>query len=75
MHATDDALALRTGADHVLPVVTVTTPDIVSWWADEADKDEKRVAEAIHCIERRARFQPAPGHPLAAWWGQAREIP
>ncbi len=71
--ATDDAVALAMAAEHEPPIATVTTPDVVSWWADAAEADDARVAEVIARIEDRARFRPAACHPLSGWWRAAGE--
>lgn len=66
--ATDDVLALTTAASGEPVVETVTTPDVVSWWADAVAADEQRVAVTIRCIEARARYRPPVAHALAPWW-------
>lgn len=70
--ATDDGLALAAAADGQPTVHTVTTPDIISWWADAVGADVRRVAHAIASIETGARYRPPASHPLAAWWTRAR---
>ncbi len=72
--ATDDALALRLAAEQDPPIQTVTTPDIISWWADTADAGDERVAAVIAHIEARARFTPSSSHALAAWWQTASRL-
>jgi hypothetical protein len=69
--ATDDGLALNIAADGDPVVETVTTPDIVSWWADAVDADAPRIASVLKRIETRARYRPPNSHPLALWWAQA----
>ncbi len=69
--ATDDALALSTAAEHDPLVETVTTPDVVSWWADAADASDARIAEVLGLIETRAHFRPSTRHPLSEWWNEA----
>lgn len=69
--ATDDGLALNIAAEGDPVVETVTTPDIVSWWADAAGADDARIASVIRRIETRARYRPASSHPFAPWWARA----
>lgn len=73
--ATDDGLALRLAAEHNPVIETVTTPDIVSWWADAAAADAETIALVIARIETRARFRPSDAHPLSSWWRAARRQP
>lgn len=72
--ATDDALALRLAGEHDPVIETVTTPDIISWWADAAEASDERVADVIARIEARARFTPSNSHPLAEWWRAAARL-
>jgi hypothetical protein len=69
--ATDDGLALNISAGGDPVVETVTTPDIVSWWADAVAADDARIASVLQRIETRARYRPPNSHPLAPWWAQA----
>ncbi|PTL58600.1 hypothetical protein [Paraconexibacter algicola] len=69
--ATDDGLALKIAADGDPVVETVTTPDILSWWADAVDADDAQLASVLQRIETRARYRPPNTHPLAPWWSRA----
>lgn len=69
--ATDDRLALQCAQQHDPPVQCVTTPDVVSWWADAAELSAVDLAHAIERIERFACYRPPPAHPLNPWWRAA----
>lgn len=72
--ATDDRLALRCAAALTPPVDCVTTPDILSWWADAAEVNPEVLAAALQRVERRACYVPPPAHSLASWWREAAEL-
>ena len=70
---TDDGLALRAASERTSPVETVTTPEVVSWWADAAQADDRIAADVIERIETRASYRPPAQHPLRPWWSALRD--
>lgn len=66
--ATDDRSALRRARASAEPVDTVTTPDLLSWWADAVRANDADLAGGMRRIERFACYAPPASHPLATWW-------
>lgn len=50
--------------------VWLTTPALFHGWAVEHDEPAERVADALHRIERRARFVPPRSDPRRDWWSE-----
>jgi D-alanyl-D-alanine dipeptidase len=69
---TDDRVSLRIAHAHLPAIPTITTPDFVKHWADQASVDRHTLAEALRRIEICATYRPRRLHPLRAWWDQHR---
>jgi predicted nucleic acid-binding protein len=68
--ATDDLKALRVAQSE--GVQTITTPDIVKYWADSHSIEASTLSSVIQNIERFARFMPRKSAVLRQWWEQVR---
>jgi hypothetical protein len=65
---TDDRVSLRVAREYSAPITTVTTPEWIKHWAEEASVDEKTLAETLRCIQVCASYTPRRVHPLKGWW-------
>jgi hypothetical protein len=63
--ATDDRKAIRLAEAEA--IATITTAEIVKFWADSRNAADKAVAGVFRRIERCARFWPRRGSPLQQW--------
>ena len=67
--AADDRKAIRLftkfGGD---PNRLWTTLSVVRMWADAAALSVEELGRAARAIRDRARYLPAPNHPLYSWW-------
>ncbi len=69
--ATDDGAARRVAAR--LGVVTVSTPRLTKWWAEQTKADAEAIAVAISRIESLARYVPSPETDEFTWWASHRK--
>jgi len=69
--ATDDGAARRVAAR--LGVVTVTTPQLTKWWAEQTHADAATIGAAIGRIEALARYIPTQETEQYNWWTSHRE--
>jgi hypothetical protein len=65
---TDDCPSLRVAREYASPVPTLTTPDWVKYWSEQASADASTLTEAIRRIQVCASYHPRRAHPLKAWW-------
>ena len=65
---TDDRPALRTAREHTPPILTITTPDWMKYWAETAMVDAEALSDAIRRIQVCANFIPRRIDPLKSWW-------
>lgn len=66
--ATDDRVARRLCSE--LDVSTLTTAEMVRFWAEESNASDEVVGTALENIQRFARFLPRSGSPESEWWFQ-----
>lgn len=64
--ATDDRKAMRVAQSHGIP--TLTTPEIIKIWAEDARAKDEDIAEVLRNIQLFARFVPHRISPLRRWW-------
>jgi len=69
---TDDRISLREAQAHLPAIPTMTTPDFMKQWADQASVNRQTLAEALRRIEVCATYRPRRLHPLWTWWDQHR---
>lgn len=68
--STDDIAAIRVAKR--LGIVTVSTPELVKWWAEQSKADATAVAHAIRNIETLARYVPTTDATGYEWWKEHR---
>ncbi len=71
--ATDDRKAIRVAITEGID--TISTAEIVKFWADKCKVADEALAESLRRIERYARFRPRKGSPLQKWWTTASLSP
>jgi hypothetical protein len=70
--ATDDRVSLRGAREYIPPIPTITTPEWIKYWAEQASVDRQALAETLRRIEICATYRPRREHQLRAWWDYHR---
>ncbi|HZT42300.1 MAG TPA: hypothetical protein VFA07_08920 [Chthonomonadaceae bacterium] len=65
---TDDRVSLRVARKHSTPIHTVTTPEWVRYWSEEASVDDTTLAQTLNRSQICANYIPRRVHPLRGWW-------
>ena len=65
---TDDRACLRLAREYPTPVPTITTPDLMKYWSEQASVDTATLTETIRRIQICANYHPRRVHPLNSWW-------
>jgi hypothetical protein len=68
---TDDRVSLRVAGEYSPPIPTITTPEWMKFWADNASPDATTLAEVLRRIQICANYHPRRMHPLRGWWHTA----
>lgn len=69
--ATDDRVSLRVAREQSPPISTITTPDWMRYWAENASPAADLLAEVLRRIQICANYHPRRVHPLRGWWDTA----
>lgn len=69
---TDDRVSLRVAREE--GIMSLTTPEWIKLWADNALPSAERVADALRRIEMCASYAPRRSHPLRGWWDGHRSV-
>lgn len=66
--ATDDKKAISFFQREAPRIQILTTPEIIKYWSETTDLDERTLGEALFSIQTVGRYSPPRNHPLRGWW-------
>lgn len=66
--ATDDKKATNFLSKESPSLQIISTPEIIKYWAEEANIDPLKLSNVMNDIRVKARYYPDKNHLLKSWW-------